>query len=442
MAINLHYGAPGGYKTSGAILDDLPKALKSGRVLITNIRGLDDADRIKEAYRKQKKFGKSIYSVDENFTVIHLDTRGEEDKEKLRRFFHWAPQDAYFIIDEINTIFKKEWTAKKLEEFNLHSGSIAELIDIKNHLTSRDDKVALDTEDNPIIRPQNLTEALEMHRHYNWDFSLTSPSYKKFHPVFHEIAEVAFKHVNRAVIGVKGSYWEHMHLATNTGTAKADILQQRVRKIPDFVFKLYKSTATGEVRDSSAGRNIFLQPKVFMILTLLIALLTYGISELNRLGMFSTLPDTEEAIHENSKPDNKGTHQNTAPDSLSGGGRIIKTSAIGSVSNPYSDDYLEDFEISLAGILMGKRLITIRRDDKQRQTDIRLLIDLGYSFRFLDDCNAIITHPEFRKRYVTCELHDQSIDISLLPTGEPVKPVPVAKQDAPLIKNPFKPPEN
>ncbi len=441
MAINLHYGPPGTYKTSGAILDDLPKALKGGRVLITNVRGLDDASKLKEAYKKQKKFFKSLYSVSEEFTVIHFDTRKVEDKEKLRRFFHWAPQDAYFIIDEINTIFKKEWRTKDLDRFNLHSGKPEELTNPNNFLTDRNGNAVFDVDNNHIIRPQNLTEALEMHRHYNWDFSLTSPSYKKFHPVFHDVAEVAFKHINRAVIGVGGSYWEYMHLATNTGNSKADILQQRVRKIPQFIFKLYGSTATGEVRDSSAGRNIFLQPKIFLVLFLIIGMFSYAIYELNRLEMFGETnneKNVNEAIAPNDTPYQKGT----TPNNISSGGRLIKTSATNVVSPTYSNDYLESFEIHLAGILMGKRLITLKREDKQRQTDIRLLVDLGYSFRFLDDCTAIIKHPEYRTRFIQCELHNQDTDYSLLSNGEAIKPVPASKKDAPLIKNPFKSPEN
>jgi len=441
MAINLHYGPPGTYKTSGAILDDLPKALKAGRVLITNIRGLKDPSKVKQAYRAQKKFKFfSKYKISDDFEIIFLDTRKEEDREKLRRFFHWSPQDAYFIIDEINTIFPKKWTERKLEEFDLHSGKPEELIDSKNFLTDRSNNTVCDTDNDPILRPQNLTEALEMHRHYNWDFSLTSPSYKKFHPVFFDVAEVAYKHINRAVVGVTG-FWEIMHLATNAGNAKGDQLQQRVREIPQFIFDLYGSTATGEVRDSTAGRNIFLQPKIFLVLFLVIGLFSYAMYELSRLGMFGETKDEKEVI-EAITPSNTTNQKGATPSNLPSGGHLIKTSASHVISAPLYDDFLEGYEITLAGTLMGNKLITLKREDKQRQWNVRLLVDLGYSFRFLDDCAAIISHSEFRKRFITCELRNQDTDYSLLPNGESVKPVPAVKKVAPLIKNPFKSPEN
>ncbi|HHE5722686.1 zonular occludens toxin domain-containing protein, partial [Pseudomonas aeruginosa] len=40
MAIKIHHGPNGSYKTSGAIQDDLIPAIKKGRVIITNVRGL------------------------------------------------------------------------------------------------------------------------------------------------------------------------------------------------------------------------------------------------------------------------------------------------------------------------------------------------------------------------------------------------------------------
>nr|MVD29436.1 zonular occludens toxin [Vibrio cholerae] len=40
MSIFIHHGAPGSYKTSGALWLRLLPAIKSGRHIITNVRGL------------------------------------------------------------------------------------------------------------------------------------------------------------------------------------------------------------------------------------------------------------------------------------------------------------------------------------------------------------------------------------------------------------------
>ncbi|MVD25636.1 zonular occludens toxin, partial [Vibrio cholerae] len=41
MSIFIHHGAPGSYKTSGALWLRLLPAIKSGRHIITNVRGLN-----------------------------------------------------------------------------------------------------------------------------------------------------------------------------------------------------------------------------------------------------------------------------------------------------------------------------------------------------------------------------------------------------------------
>ncbi|CAA6825051.1 MAG: Unknown protein [uncultured Thiotrichaceae bacterium] len=44
MSIKIHHGPPGTSKTSDVIANDLPKVVDEGRLLITNIHGLDDVE--------------------------------------------------------------------------------------------------------------------------------------------------------------------------------------------------------------------------------------------------------------------------------------------------------------------------------------------------------------------------------------------------------------
>jgi len=244
MPINIHHGPPGSYKTSGAIQDDFIREASKGRVCITNVRGLDDGDKVAE-----------LLELPESFELVHIDTSKEAGRDRLARFYDWAPPGAYFLVDECNTIWPKELTGAKLRDIYKYSGPQA---DIENQK-----------------RPTDLLEAFEMHRHFNWDFTFTTPNYSKVNAAIKECAEVAFRHVNRATIGLRGSYWEIMHHADNAGRAQGDQLQYLVKRIKRTTFGLYQSTTTGEVSDSSAGRNIFLQPRTFVFLLVVIAMAVY-----------------------------------------------------------------------------------------------------------------------------------------------------------------------
>lgn len=434
MSIKLHYGPPGTYKTSGAIFDDLPIAVKEGRVLITNIRGLNDAELVKSVLIGKKK------PVDDDFEIIYLDTKEEKNRDKMRRFHHWAPQDSYFIIDEINTIFPKDWRTSKLKDFDLHNGTEKDLKNKKNFLTDRHGQVAYDVEtEQPIIRPQNIVEALEMHRHFNFDFSLTSPSYKKFHPIFHDVAEMAYGHINRAIIGITG-YWETVHTADNTGKSKTDIISIDNKKIPSWVFKLYQSTATGEVRDTTAGINIFLKPKVIAPIILSIAVIIYGITELNRVGLVGD-EETKKEVKTNVKTRIKAPLQNsiqkqnntnaTQSNNInnSSNGNPENTAPSPPVRDP--DDFLQDYKIFLTGILMGERRITIKRKHEENYLNVSDVEKLGYKFTYVNLCLGKVTYLKTNtSRVIMCQ--PQSNQGSM---GQQVNFNPFSNQDNKTLEN-------
>ena len=49
MAVKIHHGAPGSYKTSGAVMDDFTHWAREGRTIVTNVRGLTQ-DRIDDVH--------------------------------------------------------------------------------------------------------------------------------------------------------------------------------------------------------------------------------------------------------------------------------------------------------------------------------------------------------------------------------------------------------
>ena len=276
MSIKIHHGPPGSYKTSSAMFEDFTRAAIEGRPIVTNVRGVDDPARIREklkpvidaqmraklfptgrrlrfwvrslmrgrindAVRKVRHARKSAREKIAQFDLKAIDTKTTAGLEEMRTFFHWAPPGTFFLIDEVNTVFPKTWRPSDLARYDYPGGV---------------DQARVDQ------RPPDLVTALEMHRHWNWDFVLTTPHIRKVHDFLIQSAEKAYRHKNAATIGIPGRFWVYMHDADNAGKAKADIELQQIKRIPKWVYSLYSSTATGAVRDTISGQNIFKRPGV------------------------------------------------------------------------------------------------------------------------------------------------------------------------------------
>lgn len=262
MSVKIHHGPPGSYKTSGAVADDFLPAVKQGRLVITNVRGLT-LERVREAKYPltwlEKRKGitepyKPVFpDVPDSFDIIHIDTTTSENRDRLARFFHWAPVGSeevpgpLFIIDEAQAIFPDRW--------------------LKNDLAQLDYPGGLDAA-KAAGRPARWSEAWEMHRHFGWDFTLTTPNISLIRSDIRAVSEGAFKHRNLATVGVKGSYMEAFHMAQDSGQAASHFLSVKPKKIPKQIWRLYDSTTTGTFSDTLAGVNIFKDPKIFGLLVL------------------------------------------------------------------------------------------------------------------------------------------------------------------------------
>lgn len=235
MAIKIHHGPNGSYKTSGAIQDDLIPALKSGRHIITNIRGLT----------RERVF--SVFpELPDSVDIENLDLENIDDLEKMRTFPQWAPRGAFIIFDETQLIFLKSWRETDLRKFDYPGGPQA----------------AKEAD-----RPINWLDGWTRHRHWNWDIILTTPNIGYIRDDIRLTAEKAYLHSNLAVIGINGRYKESQHAATeNKPPVKGTLVS--IKKISKRTFKLYDSTATGTVTDTIAGRSLFRDPKVLLLLAL------------------------------------------------------------------------------------------------------------------------------------------------------------------------------
>lgn len=239
MSIKIHHGAPGSYKSSGAIHTDVIPAIKEGRYIITNVRGFT-AERCREVLGK---------AVPDGFEVLYVETESQTGRDHLARFYHWAPKGAFFLVDEVQRVFPPSWRQTDLDRLDYPGGTIAAQAD---------------------GRPETIDVAFDMHRHHNWDFVLTTPNIKKVHQVIRAAAETAIRHTNMGLLGIGGRYKTVLHLADNSGSSANDVLQAKpFNKVPKHVFKLYDSTTTGKVSDTIAGSSLFRDPKILFFLAIM-----------------------------------------------------------------------------------------------------------------------------------------------------------------------------
>lgn len=239
MAIKIHHGPNGAYKTSGAIQDDAIPAILAGRVIITNIRGFTLENVLNE-------FPDAPKSLD----VINLSMESNEDLAKMRRWFMWAPRGAFLIFDETQILFPKSWRDKDLAQFDFPGGIEA----------------AKEAD-----RPTEWLDAWTRHRHWNWDIVLTTPNIKYIRDEIRLTCEKAYLHANLGLLGpavkfiLRSDYKEAMHDAQeNRPGADGSIVE--FKKIKPSTFRLYQSTATGIVSDTTAGKSLFASPKVLGLL--------------------------------------------------------------------------------------------------------------------------------------------------------------------------------
>lgn len=247
MGIKIHHGPDGTFKTSGAIKDDIIPVIKSGRTLVTNVRGFSKENAIKVL---GKKF------VHKDFKVIFIDTEVQPGRDKLARFFHWAPRGAFFVIDEVQRIFKPKWRDKDIQELNYLGGA---------------EQAALDD------RPEDMDTAWDMQRHYNWDFVFTTTSITKVRSEMKDMAKVAIRHYN---LGIWRFYKTVEHATDSRGTTKSS--QGTVKLfnyVPKKIFALYSSTKTGAFDNSEPRTPFYKDPKIIGLLVFLACFWTYLLSK-------------------------------------------------------------------------------------------------------------------------------------------------------------------
>ncbi len=250
MTAVIYHGPPGSYKTFSVTQDVIVPALKKGRLVVTNIRGLTSIDTIEQALNIQLPDTAQIMALPHT----------REGFYDIARFFHWAPKGALIVMDEGQRIYPTR--QKTLAIFDFPGGKEAA---------------------EEMERPATLEDAFDQHRHHNWDIYITTTHIDKIHREIRNVCEYGYRH--RDVTGFlpwwRNRWKETKHDPSNNGTAPTHAVgQPRVRKADKRVFKCYQSTATGIAQKSSEGKNVFKNPKLIAVIGVMLVSIIFSSSQI------------------------------------------------------------------------------------------------------------------------------------------------------------------
>lgn len=371
MTISIHHGPPGSYKTSGVVQDYFIPAALSGRHVVTNIRGIN-------VERTLQVLGEE--NVPDSFDITYIDTTVSKGRDKIARWFHWAPLSSLLLIDECSVCFPKKWRPADLDKLDF--GTVEEAKEAG--------------------RPHDWQEAFDMHRHYNWDIVIMNPSIKTVRDDIRSAAEGAYKHANMATIGVKGRYKEGYHSAENNGLA-SNIQISKLKKIKKKTFALYDSTTTGKVKDTTAGASLFSSGKLLVGLFIIAAAFSYAFSS-GGLNYFTqeretTVPTAAQIISQ-TNPEIPVESSGPTPSE----NRIFRSSALpreqaNSVDLEEAHLYSE-YSFRIIGFTRigdtRNYIFKLERDGyKSIDIDSRRLKDSGYSLFPINKCAVQLIYEEF-----------------------------------------------
>lgn len=244
MAISIHHGPPGSYKSFTCVMRFAIDALKKGRVVITNIRGFNTIDRVKKSY--------SGIVIPETAQIIHISSSNPENRLILASWWKWAPFGSLLILDEAQFIYPKDVKIKDIEKFDS-----ASMMPFEVEQSFHDES-----------RPISMPQAFDMHRHFNWDLFLCTPNINKINKEIRGSSETAFRHKNMGtfVSFLKGYWLEFQHDPETSGKSPFHFIGSPSRyKFDIRAGNCYDSTLTGEHSQSVAGKPFYKQTKILLM---------------------------------------------------------------------------------------------------------------------------------------------------------------------------------
>ncbi|WP_306331849.1 zonular occludens toxin domain-containing protein [Vibrio injensis] len=307
MAITIRTGANGSYKSSYVAYYVILEALKAGRVVVTNLEGMEPLDIIQD--RLDIEFPTTT-------RLIRIFSRDEKGIDLWQHFFCWCPLGALIVIDECQDIFSKNigfrmekvryrplseflpYLPKDYESFFNSRYTPADMTQLKP--CEIDDRGQAEYDDQGrIIYPFTFNEGFMRHRKYNWDIELLSPDWGQIDTAIRACAEQCFFQKGRDAFPLtvrKPLIYKH---AKNTSTPvipKGKDPNVFPKKIPLDAFLIYKSTSTGVAKQSGALNILTHNPKIVIIFIIGLLLAGYFLYALSNLVFgSSTEVQNEEA---------------------------------------------------------------------------------------------------------------------------------------------------
>jgi zona occludens toxin len=268
MATKVFHGPPGSYKSSIAMWFEIVPALRSGRVVVTNLQGIKTLEEIQREL-------KEVFP--NTARLLRISIGNDTGMLLMRNFFHWLPIGSLIFIDEVQDVYPNDKSFKVSDYDYKSEGFFDEYLpqDFKDiyHVEQRKIKTAINIDDylddigeslfderDYLRYPRTLRECFMRHRHYNWDILLATPDIKEISGFIRSVCEVAYCHSSKDAIPIpyykrRPRILEHLPKTNGLTVGKNDIVV--FKKVPLDVFKLYKSTATGQNTKSGAGQSPF-----------------------------------------------------------------------------------------------------------------------------------------------------------------------------------------
>ena len=440
MSTVINHGAPGSYKTSSALWYEVLTALKSGRLVITNIEGMKSLDTIETELDIKFPEGALLWRVStQNPTGLAL----------MRNFFSWAPIGALILIDEIQGVYPSAKVDKTFKIEKLTRMAISQFVSLpqefKDEFVRRLDLIKPDSledgdtddlgitafdENGHIMYPVDLSDAFNRHRKYNWDIYCCTPDIGEVHSIVRGVSEIAHSYKSNDAIGRiipkyfrRPRIYPHKPQASGLTVSKSDYVFYR--KVPLDVHKLYKSTATGTHNDQSKGKTPFSDPKVVGAFFLVFCCIAYYAWFF--VGYFSDKDDAQAVLVETSQAVIDSSQKAVisaahSVDSVKAGqgvtsyadavGLPYKASVIylSGVNTVYSDNRFVLYRQYFFDLIVGDKTFSVNGDD---------LASLGFEIQYQSDCLVYVRSSK-NHFYATCSPQESRDYIEDKNNNEPV----------------------
>lgn len=247
MASSIHHGPPGSFKSFTLVQRFAIDALKEGRVVVTNIRGLTSLDRILDQFPE--------YEFPETAGLVHVSSENAKGRAIMAGWFHWVPMGALILMDEGQRIYPDRRDFK-LESLDKHVSPENYVISDIHVLV--EDEYTGETEQ--IGRPEDVFTAFDMQRHFQWDIFISTTHINKIQKPIKQASQTAYLHKSlsgKLPFLFKDTWYEFQHDPETTGK----LLSHRIGKTRKYkadtrIYQCYRSTATGEHTESKADQSV------------------------------------------------------------------------------------------------------------------------------------------------------------------------------------------